>query len=743
MSTENDKKSYIKYDELKPAIDEISRKLKPGRYMNYEAIGKSIEGRDIHFVVLAKDEDAVDQYLYDTMPKMMSNPSRLQYYTYIQGAQNIKVPIFFNNIHPDEPPTIDAILALLKIFATEEKIVYRPSDNEDEITINIDEVLNHIILLFNFTANPDGLYHDTRTNANGFDLNRDNAYQTQPESKALISQIVKWNPITLLDFHGYIKDFLIEPSTAPHDPNYEYDLLLRGMVPQAITMGNSVTANTKYKSYIIPFFDRKDGWDDSSPRDLSSCVLLHGILGHTIEIPNSSEESLNALIYAALAAVNYVMDNKYGLFMNLLECFRRSINEIDSRRVDRYLTNGSGEIIGRPRGNNESLFPEYYVIPVDKKLQRNPLEAYNIVEYLLRNGVRVYITTEAAQLKDFIYPKGTYIVPMYQVKRGFVNSIFYSGIDFSDFNKMHALMMMNFPALRGFDVYEVRTPDVFDDSMVRIRSIKLPSTTITGDSKEIVIRNSNNDAVKAVNRLLNDNKTVRLLLESKNGYNAGDYLVYRTDLNLIKDLYLLDVLSYNGGSETIILIQPKVANVGKPQTAFILKELGFNLVDDVEMCNVIVDDYGEAKREDIENGKHYIGIGGYSLSFIEKAKLLPGFDYSKKSFAHEGLIHANMSQDSLITAGYREDEMLYFSNGSWIEKAPAESKIFARASNREDYFVCGWWPGHEAVKGKILGITHKINNSNIILFASDLTTNGHPQDSFRFLANAIFTSLLF
>jgi hypothetical protein len=118
-------------------------------------------------------------------------------------------------MHPDEPPAVDAILTLLRLFATRDSLAYRPSNNEKEIAVNVDEALHNIIFLFNFTANPDGLYHNTRKNRNGFDLNRDNAYQTQPESKALIRQIVRWNPICFLDFHGYIKSFLIEPSTPP------------------------------------------------------------------------------------------------------------------------------------------------------------------------------------------------------------------------------------------------------------------------------------------------------------------------------------------------------------------------------------------------------------------------------------------------------------------------------------------------------------------------------------------------
>lgn len=735
--------SYHSYDEIKPAIDEIFNTAKGNRYLDYQVIGKSVEGRDMHFVVMAKDKQSVTQYLNFTIPKMLNNPGELQKIIKTEGAYNHKVAVFFNNIHANETPTVDSILTLLKLLATNDSITYKPAVNQNNVVINIDEVLNKVIFLFNFTVNPDGRHDQTRSNANGFDLNRDMAYQTQPESIAAAQQIVKWNPLILLDLHGFQQEFLFEPCTPPHDPNFEYDLLMEGMIPQAELMGKALIANTKYKSYRIPQFRSSYGWDDVSPRDVTSFAMSQGAIGQTIEIAELNQDSHDALIYAIYAVIKYTIDESYRLFYNHLEYYRRGVEGIDSRTVDKYLVNAKKEVIGRPRGAYENFFPDYYVISIDSNLQKNILVAYTAVQYLIRNGVKVYKTTKEVKLNNRNYPVGTYVIPLRQAKRGFANSVLFNGIDVSDFEGIYTIMVMNFPALRGFDITVVRKQGVFEGSLESVSNVVIPTTELVSGSTEVVIKNSNNDAIKAVNRLLAHNKPVKLLLQNGIGYKMGDYLVNTEDLNSIKDLYLLDVLPYNGRCLTLDITEPKVACKEDTQTMFVLKELGFNIVKDKKDCNVIIDNYGQlARKADIENGKNYIGISQYSLKFIKNTNLLPGFDYGQTNLYHEGLIRAEITQDSLLTAGYNQHELLYIATGSWIEKVPIDAKILARVSAKEDFYVCGWWPGHEAAYGKILAIGGKIKNSNITLFATDITNKAHPQNSYRLLANAIYSSML-
>lgn len=85
-----------------------------------------------------------------------------------------------------------------------------------------------------------------------------------------------------------------------------------------------------------------------------------------------NEDSLDAFYYAALGATDYVINNKQELFLNQLEIFKRGIqNENTNAAVKDYLINAQNESIGRPGvDENTNFFPEYYILPVAKDLQK-------------------------------------------------------------------------------------------------------------------------------------------------------------------------------------------------------------------------------------------------------------------------------------------------------------------------------------------------------------------------------------
>ena len=259
---------FLFYDELKPKIDQIFKQAhqKNNRYLKYQSLGKSVQGRDLHFVILAKSKAAVDRYLNITLPTALEQPEKL-----INQLDNgligeYQIPIWFNNIHPDEIEGYDAQVELLRKFAFEDRITVHTvkSGRKETVSLNVNEILDNVIFLFMFTNNTDGRATNSRRNANGFDLNRDNHFQTQPETILVTQEIAKWTPLSFLDMHGYIGRFLIEPTTPPHNPNYEYDLLYNNMIRQARSMGEAGLGNSDFKSYVIPALDYKNGWDDMS-----------------------------------------------------------------------------------------------------------------------------------------------------------------------------------------------------------------------------------------------------------------------------------------------------------------------------------------------------------------------------------------------------------------------------------------------------------------------------------------------
>ncbi|MGE5632022.1 MAG: M20/M25/M40 family metallo-hydrolase [Caulobacteraceae bacterium] len=751
--------SYHTYDEFKPAIDEIFENAQSDRYLEYKSLGKTVDGRDAHFVILAENKESVDEYLNSTVEEMTGNPDKLQKKLENGSHKDYKVPIWFNNIHPDEAPGPDAIFELLEELATKDTITYKLCGStdvptgyegwysnleipgqEETITIDVDEALDNIIFLFNFTENPDGRFYNARANVNGFDVNRDNGYQTQVESIMTTGEIAKWKPISFLDFHGFVNGFLLEPCTTPHEPNYEYDLLIENMVEQANLMGRAGIANTKYTNYEIPYEDYPGTWDDGTPAYTPTYAMFHGSLGHTIEIPDLNQDSVDALVAAGFASTRYVLDNKEELMMNQLEYFERGIEGLDSREVDQYLMNAAGEVIGRPRGGNENFFPEYYVIPVDENLQRNTSEAYKIVEYLLRNGIKASVSKKDVEAEGVTYPAGSFVVDMHQAMRGYANCVLYDGYDVSDFAELYAEIVMNFHDTRGFDRYAVRIPDAFRGAVKEIDGVEIPETSIPDGTGDLVVRNISNDAVRAVNELLDSGSTVKMLVSSGEDYEAGDFLVPRNDLESIKDGYLLKVVNYDNASTAKAILRPDVAVTGTGHLKFALSELGFNIVSSTAKSNILVADSTTNISGYLQEGKPYIGISRNGIRNVSNSGLLPGIEFVYTGY--EGLLRAHTSQDSLITANYGADEILYDSQGAYISSVPEGAEVLVWVSDKDDYFKAGWWTGNEVVRGMTLAVSAKAGNSDVTLFANNIVNKAHPQKEWRMLANAIFASNL-
>ncbi|MEK4429555.1 M14 family zinc carboxypeptidase [Paenibacillus sp. FSL M7-0802] len=748
--------SFRTYDELKPEIDAITAQAaqKNNRYIKTMSIGKSVEGRDIYMTVLAKDKATIDKYQNVTHPDMLNHPAKLENDIKSGAFGDYQVPIWINNIHPNEAPGFDAIINYFKTMALDKNVTYKttPSNGKSStVTLNLDDALDHVFFLFLYTENPDGRVHTERSNAEYFDLNRDNSYQTQPETRSITEQIARWSPISFLDLHGFDKNFLIEPTTPPHNPNIEYDLLMDNMVEQAKVMGEAGIANTKYDYYHIPYEEHRktaenpkyvskgtaSGWDDASPAYTAVFAMHHGAMGHTLETPESNEESTKALYYSVAAATDYVMEKKEKLFLNQLKIYERGINNMDDHAVDRYLVNAKNQVIGRPRHGNKNFFPEYYVLPTDKSLQKNPLEAYRMIEYFIRNGVKVERSTKAVSAAGKTYPAGSFIINMHQATHGIANMVLYDGIDVSDYASVAGEIVQDFPVLRGFECDAIREAGVFAGKTSPVTSVSIPATQMPNHSAYVLIRNTNNDVIKTVNELLKSGKVVTMLSKSGTGYEAGDFAVAYDDLHPLASKYYLDVTAFGNNRPVGKVLKPStVAALGEP--AYVLKNLGFKVTDDQQHADVLVNTFDSDKL--VEKGKPYIAYGNMGMDNVKNS--IPQFAFAGPTWErYEGVFLANVKQDNVITAPYANEEYFYTVTGSYITKLPKAAKVLATISNKENFFKAGWWPGHDAARGKIMAFTYKENKKNLTVFSNDLTNGAHSQQQFRLLANSIFNAV--
>lgn len=463
--------NFHTHEEMLAAIEKSRQEAKNDRLVKIEDIGTSAQGRKIKLGIISSDQKSIDDYLNSTNKMALTKPAEMLA-ALKDGKLDYKLPILINNTHADEQPAIDIITGLFNSFATQDQINFKTTQadgTQKTVTLSVKDLLKKFIFLFDFTETPDGDVANTRALANGLDPNRDTSYQTNPETRTVAGLINKWNPIALYDIHGFVKDFLIKPATPPHDPNFEYDLLADLMLENAHHMGRAGVANSNYDHYIIPKLDWGDGWDDSFSGYTGVYGMYHGILGHTIEIPEGNQESYKAGFHAVLGGIDYLSQNPDKLMEMRLNFYLRGVNKVEDPKAENELVGPDGKVVGRIKHGQKKFFPDYYVIPMGLDKSNDSQQAFNMIEYFKRNGVVIQ------ELKEDTggYKKGDLVVDMAQAKRGYANHILYKGSNESAWAAIYAELLVNSPDMGGFKTVAVFKDKLFDGKLGEVTALYL------------------------------------------------------------------------------------------------------------------------------------------------------------------------------------------------------------------------------------------------------------------------------
>ena len=731
------------HDEMLASIEKSRQEAKDDRLVQIETIGKSAQGRDVKLGIISSDQKSIDDYLNTTNPKALTKPAEMLA-ALKNGKLDYKLPVLINNTHADEQPAIDIITGLFNTFATKDLISFQTTDANGlakNVTLSVKELLKKFIFLFDFTENPDGDVANTRALANGIDPNRDTSYQANPETRTVAGLINKWNPIALYDIHGFVKEFLIEPATPPHDPNFEYDLLSENMLENAHHMGRAGVANSKYDSYIIPKLDWGDGWDDSFSGYTGVYAMYHGILGHTIEIPEGNQESYKAGYHAVLGGISYLSQNPDKLMEMRLNFYLRGINKVEDPKAENELVGPDGKVVGRIKNGQKKFFPDYYVIPMGLDKNNDSQQAFNMIEYFKRNGVTL------KELKEDVgnYKKGDLVVDMAQAKRGYANHILYKGSNESAWSAMYAELLVNFPDMRGFKAEAVFKDKLFDGKLGDVTALRATRTSeINHSAPYYVIANTSDSAVKAVNQAIRQGKKVYLtddgyIVDTPTFENLlGDYAIYGDALYKVPNGPSLKALKVYSPPHQFYW-----AGVDSPtHTALALKNLGFDLVDTPEEADVVVLESNNFDKS-LVGLKPTIVVGGSAMQRLEKLGLIDGFDAEKFSGGSdfEGLMKAIIDDQDPLTSGYNKNDLFYSNSGNWIAKVPANCQTLATIAG-SDYYIAGWWPGNEKLANKIVAISGKYNENPLFVYAGNPTNRLHTIHFYRWISNAVFGSQL-
>lgn len=761
-------------------------KTKGDRYLEYRSLGISPAGNEIPLGIAAKDKADIDAYLNEWLPNALRNPAAAQ--KLVKEGVKYKIPLWVNNTHTDEFPGIDAMLVMFERLASDDEITYQtyesltkadiparispalmnpyvkktdsalppftttvPPDDAKivEKTIKVSDLLDNFIILFAFTNNPDGRERQHHNMMNGIDVNRDTAFQVTREVRAVWPQVSRWMPASLLDMHGYwystfMRDALmIDACTAPHDTNIEYDLYVVNGTPHARAMAAAGLAMSGYTDCDIPYEDYDNGldggWDDASPIT-NNLALYLGALSHTIELSDMTSRSFNAGVGIICASMNYMLNNKDAVYLNQLESWRRGVEDIDSCEVDKHLVGPKGETVGRPRKNNSSFFPAYYVIPVDET-QKNLFEAYNMVDYALRNSWEIF-TSDG----------GAFVIPTTQARRSLINRLMGTGLDVSAFAGVYVETTVCFPTLRNFTCETVWDRGVFGGKLTEYKTLVRPQSGYVVGAERYVIKNEGNSSTIAVNKILNSGLKVGML-------ENGDFLVDAKAAELIKETQI-KISSFEGGRYAAKRIPKVKAYVPFPnfEVLWMLDYLGFEyttLPQDAMTCNAILAVGDSDVKNLIESGTPYIGLNvtavapayheGYAstLDFLRE-KLGVDISAMPDGARNDGLFRAQFACD-IITKGYDENGYVNI-RGAAFDKVPQGAKVLVSVAER-DAFVSGTdksntdESGRKSYLGKPLAVSMSYKGTPITVFALNTYTKGHAQGFYNLVSNAIFESV--
>ena len=751
---ENPSSSYdsILYSEIAPKLREIE--LNSNR-VKVDVIGQSAGGRNLFLVTLSAPEAMGRLGQYQAIRNtMLKDPEKAQ--EMIKKFGDFKVPVFINgSIHGNEYTGVDAAIRLIETLAYD--------DSEE-----VQAILKNVILLVNVVQNPDGRVLGTRQNANGFDINRDFISQTQPETRATVKILTEWNPMVTLDLHGFVNPMLIEPTTPPHNPNYEYDLYLQWALNEAYAMRDELLAQTGFDAQI-PYIEDPDGWDDWGAQYVPMYAMYHGSYGHTLETPYRDERGVNAHYAAVWGALKFVAANRVAMVHDQIEIFRRGALDLPQMLIPQGLLDET-----QWNQYNELTiqeFPAAYVIPAGGPFQLSSHQAARLVDFLILNDVEVEQASQSFMLDGITYPKGTYVVWMDQPKRGLANTILSAGPDLSDVPGLrfysppaawsHPLLWGTHRVVMEYDMNIKTTP---------VNKADAPRASVSGNlDGAYAYEPTSIAAFQVTNELLDRGIVVQraaaAFTDSDRSFEPGTFIVPANSslANELANQHALEVFAISEPPETaVVMKKQRIAVYADEYTRYALDVLGFDY-DTVGRNDVnagVVENYdlflnrnrswgglnddGRASlTRFFSAGGDYVGLLSTGIGLAQDAGIID-VDYTSVSSSNNAIVNVSYSADDSVAGGFLDEDYAFVYGPAWFTRL-GDGVVRSAEFGVGDFLVSGYWVGWQgsgaAGQPVVVHASSDESNSDTTLIGLDATFRAHPENTFRLLGNAIYNGL--
>ncbi len=739
----------IRYHDIAPRLCEIAAS---SDRVSLEVFGQSAGGRDLYLVTVA-DPDAGNLQFDLAFRRLMTDNPRVARRV-AEANPRLRSPLWVHgSIHGNEWEGVDASIQLIERLALED-------DPETQA------VLDEKILLFNVVANPDGRVQGTRANANGLDLNRDFATRSQSEDRAVVEQFAKWKPAALYDLHGYVNPMLIEPTTAPHNPNYEYDLFFKWAYPSGQAMqANVAAAGLGIETPDIPYEEYLRGdWDDWPPIFTPQLAAYYGALSHTLEVPldqsgaaaddpplvRAERAIINRAAHAAAVwgAFRFLGENAQEVMLDQIEIFRRG-DAGEPPASDPFLEppSQSGGYPSPP--GYEADPPEAYVIPAGD----SDVAAVRLVNHLLAYGIEVREARRAFTADGVRYERGSFVVDMEQSLRGLANTLLEPGYDLTPVSpQMYDISGWSLGELWGATVVPVEE-DVRGRLLRREVEVEVD---IPRRAAAYALEVTDPSAIRAINALLDAGVELVRLADGRVLVPGSAY----AELVKAAEPEGLAVTALDSVPEGGEPLEPvRVAASTTMSEEVLLRELGFDVtqVDDAALATLSTADYDvllvsvgsdwadlppEAQAgvsAFVAAGGGYVGYTFTGADWNAGAAILPvEFAVPETNATPNGVGRVVHPGDSPITAGYAAEDTTFVFAPVWYPVVGEGVRVDERFA-AGDFFFAGHWIGQEAAAGQPAIVSGETGSgARAALFGTEPLFRHHPKKLFGQLAQALY-----
>ncbi len=155
----------------------------------------------------------------------------------------------------------------------------------------------------------------------------------------------------------------------------------------------------------------------------------------------------------------------------------------------------------------------------------------------------------------------------------------------------------------------------------------------------------------------------------------------------------------------------------RANTALVVERRGFETVETPDEADAIILE-SEQFDASMFGQKPVIVVGGAAVQKLEELGIIEGFNAEMfdGGYDFEGLMKTVVDDSDPLTSGYAMNDLFYSNSGNWIEGIPEGFRTLVKIAD-QDYYIAGWWPGHEGLASKTVAIAGMYQDQSIFIYA--------------------------